>query len=190
MNPFKQKQTKKEVDGIQTSTYFDHLFTATVSTLVDGRRLYYSEPLIEFEPRLQTYSALVFKINQIITTDTLERLIEAENLSNEARNRMSPTRYVDQFKDAIKHNSWTHQEKFSNRINYKWPASPFESWLEESFPRHWMTMQYYQNGDQNKGYVRYDNFASMINVYVPVYDLETFKQEYGEAFVLTKMMYC
>jgi hypothetical protein len=172
-----------------SSASYDQLFTATLSTLVDGQRIYYAEPLIAFEPRLKTYSALVFKIRQIVQNSILRELGDLDHLNNKGPNRPKPTQYLDIMQAAIDDNTWAHQEKFSNRINNQWGVTPFETWLEESFPHHWMTMKYYKQASGDSYYDSSDDFASMLCVYVPVDDIEKFKQEYGEAFVLTKLMY-
>jgi hypothetical protein len=64
-----------------------------------------------------------------------------------------------------------------------WPASPFEEWLEDSVQFHWMTAQWFAQSDTWWG-----DYAILLSVFVPVLtSIEEFRNDYGNAFVMTKL---
>ena len=168
----------------QLSDKWDELYFLAMN----GNRIYYSMPTITCDPYSCKNTCLVFKIRQRINFGAIEeirrldRMIKKETYQPPLHN----SNYMDKLCKDIAANTYKNKNtRIRQSIAHKWPASPFEEWMNKEHKSHWMTAKWFRG--ENAG--PYDDFAILISVYVPVIgSIEKFEDRYGEAFVMTKLV--
>lgn len=163
----------------------NELYTLATS----GQRIYFPELSYINVEGVQHPVAILFKMKNRLPGDIIEDCLLAEYPNRDSRPKgVGPELYLNRLSDLVKERTWQNlNQKFSERVTFSWPASTLEEWMEEKHDCHWMTMQWFRN-ESNSGF-SFD-YASLTTVYVPIREsIEEYNDEYGSAFVMTKLMH-
>ena len=172
---------------MKTAVY-DRIWRDLYVLAMNGTRVYYPEPQYFMQEQLGVKCCTVFKMKQLIMADLLQDLkFEEFGKVNKDWRKIGNDLYADRLKQEIAAHSWNNSHrKLSQTITNQWPATPFENWLEDKVDRFWMTAQWFQTENPHDG----SDFAFLVSVHVPLTVPQAeWDADYGEAFVMTKLMY-
>jgi len=172
----------------KTATY-ERLWRDLYVTLLNGQRVYYPEPQYFMQEQLGRRCCTIFKMKQLVPNELLMDLLVEEYPEEKMRRNIQTDLYANRLKQEIAEKTFNDAKRpLSQRITNQWLSNPFEEWLEEKCQWHWMTAEWYQ--DREDGHDPFGDYAFMVSVHTPVLQsVESFDEEYGEAFVMTKLMY-
>jgi hypothetical protein len=173
---------------------WDTLYTSCMS----GQRLYYPHPTIFTDTNNGIPTATVFKIKQLVPYALMREVIDAGDDTDKSAD-MSPfsqrdnpahqhlSNHMSDFCTMLNQQSYTNRQRpLSVNILNNWLTSPFDQWLEGFCEQHWFQAEWFQQ----KGAHSWDDYAILIKVNTPIPgSVQDFEEGYGQAFVMTKMMY-
>jgi len=165
---------------------YDRVSEDLHTSIMGGIRLYYPMPHYFTQEQLGKRCCTVFKMKQLVTWDLLSDLRFAEGGDHR---QVKLSNYADRIKNDIASYTWKNRARpLSQSITYQWPASHFEEWLEDAVDEYWMTAEWFQK-DYNDGSIDSD-YAFMVSVHAVINcTQEEWDEQYGSAFIMTKMLY-
>jgi hypothetical protein len=170
---------------MQTYDY-NKLFRSICVMIVNGERVYYSDPTIEYDNRLDGDACVVFKIRTVIPIDFVVELVHAQKTIIKKDNPHSHYHglAMTEICNHVKKQTWdTRNTAFSKRITHMWGASTFEEWLDDH-DTHWMEPEWFKDEDNE-----FSHYAVITMVKIPVKSSrKEFEDDYGSSFVMTKLM--
>lgn len=163
---------------------YNQLWRSLYVAAINGQRIHYSKPSFEKDEQ-QRDVCTIFKIKQRIHFTDIEDLHGYEH-DRTFKNVKDLDKYMDLLcKEIESHTRKMSSRPIGQRITHMWPTGPFEEWIDETHHEHWMTANWFK--DESR---QFSDYATVISVKAPItIPLKDYEQEYGEAFVMTKIGY-